>query len=157
MRRSKRKTTAVVVNIRKYCRIENDNKIFNKKVEGTAIHSEELKQPTRFNFENPNVSEEDCEYEYCDPVGWNMCYWNIPQSQTSSSLKCDTVDGNTFSCISQTSISPQNVFKVKEECSDEIIDIHAAAVTLSNREAICFDDIKTVLSHTHRMNLYPGE
>ena len=136
-RRSKRKTTAVVgvENKRKYCRIENDNKILNKKFEGTAIQSEELKQP-RFNFdyyfENPNVSlsEEDREYEYGDPVEWN-----ILQSQTSSSLKCDSVDGN---CISRISASPHNVFKVKEKedgsDEDEIINIHAAAATLSNRE-----------------------
>ena len=85
LRRSKRKATAVVERTRgNIVELKMTIKYSIKKFEGTAIHSEELKQPTRFNFENPNVSEEDCEYEYGDPVGWN-----IPQSQTSSSLKCD--------------------------------------------------------------------
>ena len=126
--RSKRKATTVVgvESKRKYCQIENDNKNF----EGITINSEELKQP-RFNFdyyfENPNVSlsEEDREYEYGDPVEWN-----ILQSQTSSNLKCDSVDGD---CISQIS-AIKVIEKEDDSDEDEIINIHTPAVTLSNRE-----------------------
>ena len=98
-------------------------------------------------FWNPVTAEEDFEYEYGDPVGRN-----VPQSQTLSG-KCDAVEkvgnqevlqrgfGNTYSSISQTSTprNSRNIFKVKEEYTDEIL-LDRYATTLSYPETNCLDE-----------------